>query len=175
MRDELRLRPNAIVILNHACYSAGYSSEDWGIISLEEAQRRVALYSLPFLQAGFAAYYADNWPGSPAELLRSLAEGQPLVQAFKSQPTFSPDIAVQADHPGMSGFTMWTSPDYWCGVPYYNHAFVGLPSITAFDLFSLPANSFAGGATLPSPSFFGRPMPAASPLLPENWPPLTRR
>jgi len=135
IRDELRLRPNAIVIINHACYSAGQSSLDAGPISMQEAQRRVALYSRPFLQAGFAAYYASNYYGAPVYLLTEIAAGRTLEQAYQSHFAFSPDLAVRSDHPELPRFTMWVDQDPGDAGPEYNHAFVGLPGATAADLF----------------------------------------
>jgi hypothetical protein len=136
VRAELHMRQGAIVIFNHACFSAGSSGADPAPISMEEAQRRVALYAEPFLEIGFGAYYASNYNDAPVDILRGLVEGKLLEQVYLEQPAFSPDLAVRSDHPRLSRFIMWVDVDVYQGQSQYNHAFVGLPELTAQDLFT---------------------------------------
>jgi hypothetical protein len=61
----------------------------------------------------------------------------------------------------MSDLTLWINPDYWGGAPYYNHAFVGPPSLTATELFSQPGPGVATLVALPEAA-------TARVLAPEN-------
>jgi len=111
IRDELRMQSNAIVIFNHACFTAGSSALDTGVVSMEEAQRRVAMYSQPFLEAGLVGYFANNYFNSPSTLVEWLVGGSTLEEAYKRHYAFSPDSARLSPHPQLPQFSMWVDVD----------------------------------------------------------------
>lgn len=139
IRNDLRLAPNAIVML-YGCFTAGSSSNDTAPISLAEAQRRVAMYSQPFLSAGAGGYYA-NWFGNAFQLLtRYLFEGQTLGEAYQSFFDFNSASVNYGAHPDHPSLAMWLDKDHWSmeiPPPQYNYAFAGKPDATLADLFGV--------------------------------------
>lgn len=60
IKRDLKLKPNALVIFNHACFSAGSQKYDPADIGIEEAVRRVEAYAKPFIETNAGMYYATN-------------------------------------------------------------------------------------------------------------------
>lgn len=134
IRRDLHPAPNAIVML-YGCFTAGTSSNDEGSIGSAEAQRRVAMYSDPFLDIGAAGYYAD-WFGDAFQMyVRYLFQGQTLGQAYESFYDFHASSVERYMHPNHPGKVMWLDKDYWDGKMQYNDAFAGLPNARLTDLF----------------------------------------
>lgn len=123
--SELRMLPGAIVLFNHVCFSAGSSATDTSAISAEEAQRRVAQYSLPFLEAGLVGYYANWYYGFPKALLSYLAQNMTLSQAYEAFYDYNAATAERYQHPQRPEYAMWLDKDNWGGNIQYNYAFVG--------------------------------------------------
>lgn len=137
IRNELRLAPNAIVML-YGCFTAGSSSLDAGSISSEEAQRRVIQYSSPFLDTGAAGYYA-NWHGDAFQQFASyLFQGMTLGRAYESFRDYDAVTVESYAHPGRPEIVVWLDKDYYWESWQYNNAFVGLPDKTLYELFAVP-------------------------------------
>ena len=136
IRSELRLAPNAIIML-YGCYTAGSSSSDTQRLSSTEAQRRAALYAQPFLENGAGGYFA-NWFGNAFQMyIRFLFQGKTLGQAFESYFDFNSATVERYPHPTYSHFSFWLDKDEWYDPkPQYNNAFIGQPSATLADLFA---------------------------------------
>ena len=61
IEKELKLAPNAVVLLGPVCFSAGTSASDKVFdIGKEEAEKRVSNYALPFIKNNIAVYYAKS-------------------------------------------------------------------------------------------------------------------
>ena len=129
IRSDLRMAPGAVAILNHACYSAGSSEEDVHGTTFETAERRVALYSLPFLEAGFSGYYASWYYYFPAALLTSLASGLTYSQAYEAYHDFNPATVTRLSHSLSPGDVLWLDYDDWESWEglQYSYAFAGDP------------------------------------------------
>ncbi len=85
VRTQTRLAPNAVVILNHLCYSAGSSEPGYPDPSLSVARRRVDNFGAGFLGAGAKAVFATLGDASP--LISSLfTSDQALLDIFWSSP-----------------------------------------------------------------------------------------
>ena len=83
IRSDIKLAPNAIIML-YGCYVSGSSGDDRFSITSSEAQWRVNQYSDPFFDLGAAGYYA-NWFGDAfAKFLEYLFQGKTLGDAYKS-------------------------------------------------------------------------------------------
>jgi hypothetical protein len=59
VKTYLRLAPNAVVILNHLCYSAGNSEPGRTLPSRSVARQRIDNYGAPFLAIGARAVFAE--------------------------------------------------------------------------------------------------------------------
>lgn len=137
LQSELDLADNAIVMM-YACYSAGSSGGE--MITLSEAQRRVAQYSGPFMNNGAAAYYA-NWFGNAFEyFVHYLFEGQTLAQAYQSFYDYPAGGATveKSAYPGLSTEVLWLDHDAvdQSGKATYHNAFAGKANETLASLFS---------------------------------------
>lgn len=134
IREDLPLAPNAIVML-YGCFTAGSSSIDGGAIGSQEAQRRVAQYSAPFLDIGAGGYFAD-WFGDAFRMyVRYLYQGMTLGEAYEAYFDFNAATVERYFHPDHPQAVMWLDKDDW-GYTQYNNAFVGLGDQTLVDLFS---------------------------------------
>ena len=132
---DLKLAPNAVVML-YACYAAGTTSTDTPPgISLDEAKRRVAQYSKPFFDAGAAAYYAD-WYGQAFQVFAAdLFAGKTLGEAYKNF-DFDPTTFSEFTHPDHPQQVLWLDSHFFADQTQYNHAFAGQPDKTLEDLFA---------------------------------------
>ena len=71
VRSYIKLAPNAVVILNHACYSAGSSEPGRANPTLTVARKRVDNFGAGFLRAGARAVFARRWPAPRTSSARS--------------------------------------------------------------------------------------------------------
>ena len=138
IKADLKLAPGAIVML-YGCFTAGNSSLDMGKINETEAERRIAMYSKPFLDMKCSGYYA-NWFGEafPA-FVAYLFAGQTLGEAYQSFWDFNSKTVKYVKHPDVPAAAMWVDHDNWDGT-VYNNAFVGYPDKTLEDLFGSGAS-----------------------------------
>ena len=60
VRTQVKLAPNAVVILNHLCYSAGSSEPGRANPTLSVARRRVDNFAAGFLRTGAKAVFAET-------------------------------------------------------------------------------------------------------------------
>jgi hypothetical protein len=137
IRADLKLAPNAIIML-YGCFTAGTSSSDSKAISSAEAQRRVAEYSHPFLDVGAAGYYADWFGDAFQELVNYLFAGKTLGQAYESYWDYTASNVERYNHPDHPDLALWLDKDTWNNGlpnPQYNYAFVGQKDKTLADLF----------------------------------------
>lgn len=133
IRDELRLAPNAIVML-YGCFTAGSAGNDTSPIDLNEAIRRVSMYSDPFFDLGAGGYYA-NWFGDAfAEYLKSLFQGSTLGQAYQGYHDFNAKTAHRMAHPDHPVLNLWLDYNDW-DTRVYSNAFAGHTDLTLADLF----------------------------------------
>jgi hypothetical protein len=159
IRNDLRLAPNAIVML-YGCFTAGGSGLEGDVIDSAEAQRRVVEYAAPFFEIGAAGYYA-NWFGDAFQMfVRYLFQGQTLGQAYEAYSDFDAHSVERYAYPPQSELAMWLDKDVWDGVTQYNNTFVGRPDQTLADLFgSTPAEM---QLTVPEITLIAEPNTAAA-------------
>lgn len=135
IKQDLKLAPGAIVMV-YGCFTAGNSGSDIGKINLKEAQRRVAMYSRPFMEIGAAGYYA-NWYGDAFQhFVAHLFAGKSLGNAYKDYEDFNSETVNYTTHPNAGDKVLWVDHDDWSGQIAYNNAFVGEPNVTLSSLFS---------------------------------------
>jgi len=135
LKTDLHLAPGAIVML-YGCFTAGNSGFDMGQIDEREAKRRVAMYSLPFMQMGASGYYA-NWFGDAfASFIAALFDGKTLGESYKSYNDFNESTVSYGNHPDSPANKMWVDHDVWDAKTVYNNAFVGQPDRTIQQLFA---------------------------------------
>jgi hypothetical protein len=123
-----RVADDAVVILSHACYAAGDAGctdapSDWP--SQAEAERYVRMYAEPFVDAGFEAYFANNYNGSAADYVDQLLAEEPTAagEIFQSVSPYDPREFRDLAYPDDPTYDLWLSGR----TANWNDAFVGIP------------------------------------------------
>lgn len=83
LTEGLKLSKNALIIFNHACYSAGSSADDGKDIGIETATTRVEDYAKPFVNLKAGCYYANNYSGSVQPFLTDFFSGEPVNKIYR--------------------------------------------------------------------------------------------
>ena len=103
---EVKLAPSAVVILSHACYSAGNSEPGLAEPSLSVARQRLDNFAAGFLKAGARAVIAEVY-GSPDPYIVSLfTTHQTIEQIWRNAPTFNGNVFTfpSVRSPGFTAF-----------------------------------------------------------------------
>lgn len=82
--DGLKLNKNALVLFNHACYSAGSSASDINDIGIEEATTRVEDYAKPFIKLNAGCYYANNYNDYLIPMLTKFFNGVTIKDIYNN-------------------------------------------------------------------------------------------
>ncbi len=86
VRTQVKLAPNAVVLLNHLCYSAGSSEPGRANPTLTVARRRVDNFAAGFLRTGAKAVFAETL-GSASYVIRGLfTTNRTMSEIFWSAP-----------------------------------------------------------------------------------------
>ncbi len=110
VRNELHLAPNAVVILNHACYTSGSSEPGRADPSKSTAIKRVDNFGAGFLRTGAKAVFAETH-GSPAYILRGLfTTDQSIRQIFWSSGSATKTYAFSFSSSRTSGMKALMDP-----------------------------------------------------------------
>ena len=131
IRQDLtgRMHDDGVVILSHACYSAGNTACDpSGWPSLAEAERRVRMYAAPFVDIGLEAYFANNYYNSMTqyihELLAPVSTRKPVGDIFKTVFPYNASEFRDLDYPDADAYDLWLSGS----TGEWDDAFVGIPT-----------------------------------------------
>ena len=84
VRTQVKLAPNAVVILNHLCYSAGSSEPGRTDPSLAVARRRVDNFTAGFLRTGAQAVFAETLGNVSYVIQGHFTSDQTIEQIFWS-------------------------------------------------------------------------------------------
>ena len=107
LRNEVRLAPNAVVILAHLCYASGTSEPGRPAPTEAQARERVDNYAAGFLAIGARAVIAEAYGSSPAAYVQALFTTSQTVEnmwlasrssqghAFAFPSTRSPGMTAQ--------------------------------------------------------------------------------
>jgi thiol-disulfide isomerase/thioredoxin len=147
---ELNLHPNAIIMLLKSCFAAGNSGLDIGQIDLNEARRRVAMYSEPYLEQGFAGYYANWYPQFASEVIPHFFSGKTFGDVYKSFRDYNANTSYTYSHPQVQNQVMWINEATWGSSKVYNYAFCGKPNVTLASVFSGNTNTSNQSDSQPS-------------------------
>jgi hypothetical protein len=86
VRTQIKLAPNAVVIFNHACYSAGSSEPGRANPTLAAARKRVDNYGAGFLRAGARTVFAETL-GRASYIIKYLfTSSKTMSQIFWASP-----------------------------------------------------------------------------------------
>jgi hypothetical protein len=128
VRNYIKLAPNAVVILNHACYTAGNSEPGRPLPTLTVARQRVDNFGAGFLRTGARVVFAEV-RGKATHIIRSLfSTSRTMSQIFWSSPYRTYTYRRSLTSVRTPGATGWLDP-YRPG--YYYRSVVGRLSMTA--------------------------------------------
>ena len=87
--DNIRLAPNAVVILYHLCYASGNTEPGLATGTFADARQRVDNYGAGFIGAGARAVFAEGHPRHPAtDYIRQLfTTSRTMDQIFRAAPS----------------------------------------------------------------------------------------
>jgi hypothetical protein len=77
---EVRLAPDAVVLLHHLCYASGLSEPGLPEGTLDQARQRIDNYAAGFIRAGAAAVIAEAY-APPTHLLRSILGSERSIES----------------------------------------------------------------------------------------------
>jgi hypothetical protein len=133
LQDQLKLAPNAIVIFNQACFTAGSAGGDVGDIGLPEAHRRVSIYAHPFIDLGVGCYYANNFYNSAGIFVGEFLKKKTVKDIYQEQASSWSTIIEEKPYEFNKQYTMGISR---YGKDQYCVAYVGRPGFTIREWFS---------------------------------------
>jgi putative cell wall-binding protein len=109
---EIRLAPNAVVILNHLCYASGNSEPGNPEPTVSVAHQRIDNYAAGFLKAGARAVLAEAHIGADWWMRTLFTTRQTIEQAWRNAPYGSGHIVSFASSrsPGYTAFSDPTTP-----------------------------------------------------------------
>ena len=151
LKESIKLAPNAIVYLNHLCYSAGNGEPGMSIPDVDLARERVDNFASGWLSIGARAVFAYGW-------WQHLNYPQALMTSDETMDQLFMTPAGGASKGSPSGFTGWNEARFdserTLGAtihldPHnkygYYRAVTGDLSMTAADFRSTATGSLSGG------------------------------
>ena len=135
LANEIRLAPNAVVLLNHLCYASGNSEPGNADPSLSVAMQRVDNYGQGFLKAGARAVIAEGH-GSINYMIRDLfTTHQTVLEVWRNQSNYHGN---EFSFPSMRSpaYTGFMDPDSSSGG--YYRSLVGNPDLRTEAVTGVP-------------------------------------
>ena len=141
--DNVKLAPNAVVVLSHLCYASGNSEPGIPEGSQATAIKRADNYAAGFIRAGAQAVVAEAHLG-PAYYVRSLLRTQQSIEQIWRESPNNHDNTMTLASQRSNGFSERLDPDHASG-GYYR-------SLVSRGVSSSQVRSGATGTTSVSPS-----------------------
>lgn len=107
---DVRLAPNAVVLLHHLCYASGNTEPGLPEGTLDEAQQRVDNYAAGFIASGAAAVVAEGHL-SPAWYVRQILAGNRTVESIWQSAPSRNGNTMSFDSRRSPGFVAAMDPD----------------------------------------------------------------
>ena len=88
LRSDIRLAPNAVVLLYHLCYASGNTEPGLAVGTIADSRQRVDNYGAGFIGAGARAVFAEGHPEHPVtSYVRQLfTTNRTMDQIFRASP-----------------------------------------------------------------------------------------
>jgi len=85
--SDIRLAKNAVVLINHACYSAGSSEAGHPEPTIPVARQRVDNFAAGWIKAGARMVMADSWTSGVTSMIKSIfTTNQTLADVWSNAP-----------------------------------------------------------------------------------------
>jgi hypothetical protein len=110
IRTEIKLAPNAVVILNHLCYASGNS--EWGAANPTKAvaMKRADNFGAGFLRANAKAVFAEGLDSASYLLASLFRSDRTMGQIFMTAPSASGARDFTFDSVRTPGKRVWLDP-----------------------------------------------------------------
>jgi len=141
--SQVKLAPNAVVILSHLCYASGNSEPGKTEPSLAVAKQRLDNFAAGFTAAGAAAVIADGH-NNPSYYMDALFSTHKSIEQLWRDDPWSANHIFSFDSVRTAGYTAFADPSGLTGTTYtsFYRSLVVRPGVTTDD--------FAAG-TVPPP------------------------
>ena len=164
LASEVKLAPNAVVLLGHLCYASGSSEPGMPDPTRSDASQRVDNFAAGFLAAGARAVFAEAYAGASAKYVDALFTAHATIGNIWAHSFSNQGNSFSFASSRTPGMTAQLDPDHASGK--YYRAIVGDMSLSSDAVIG---TSLAGPAPTPAPS----PTPDPSNPAPSTPPPLT--
>ena len=113
IRGDIRLAPNAVVLLYHLCYASGNTEPGLAAGTFADARLRVDNYGAGFIGAGARAVFAEGHPAHPAtDYLRQLfTTNRTMDSVFRAGPTAHGNVVGPYVSQRVPGLRFLLDPD----------------------------------------------------------------
>jgi flagellar hook assembly protein FlgD len=137
IRRDIRLAPNAVVLLYHLCYASGNTEPGLAVGPLSDSRQRVDNYGAGFIGAGARAVIAEGHPAHPAvNYVRQLfTTNRTMEQVFRRAPTFHDNVLGPSSSQRTPGLRFLMDPDSSAPSGFYR-SLIGDLSLTAREVVS---------------------------------------
>ena len=172
LRNEVRLAPNAVVILGHLCYASGTSEPGKAAPTDDQARQRVDNYAAGFLAAGARTVIAEAYGSAPAAYVRAMFTTSTGVQDMWLNSASAQGNVFSFASMRSPGMTVHMDPDKSSGK--YYRSYVGDPALQTTQVsggfVAPPVDPNAPPPSVPStPSTPGTPsVPPPTPTAPPS-------
>jgi putative cell wall-binding protein len=129
--NEVRLAPNAVVLLNHLCYASGNSEPGHAEPSLSVAHQRIDNYAAGFLKAGARAVVAEGHADVVGWVRLLFTTRQRIEDAFDGYHAANGNT-VSWPSSRSPGYTAFSDPD--SPTKGFYRSFVGRPDLETSDV-----------------------------------------
>ena len=132
IRNEIRLAPNAVVLLYHLCYASGNTEPGLAQGTVTDARQRVDNYGAGFIGAGARAVFAEGHPSHPAtDAIRQLfTTNRTMDQVFRAAPSRNGHVMGPYASQRTPGLRFLMDPDTTTPSGFYRSV-IGDLSLTA--------------------------------------------
>jgi flagellar hook assembly protein FlgD len=139
IRNNIRLAPNAVVLLYHLCYASGNTEPGLAVGSFANSRERVDNYGAGFIGAGARAVFAEGHPAHPVvNYVRQLFTTNRSMEAiFRSAPTYHGNLMGPYASQRTPGLTFLMDPDTAAPSGFYR-SLIGDRTLTASDVVAPP-------------------------------------
>ena len=145
--DDIKLAPNAVVVLSHLCYASGNSEPGLPEGSESDAVQRVDNFAAGFLRAGARAVVAEAYLG-PAYYVKALLAGRGSIEGiWAASPTANGSHPIAGASVRTSGYTYHLDPDRADGG--YVRSLVSRGGLTAAEVRAGAMGNTATGTGVP--------------------------
>ncbi len=101
--QNLKLKPNSLILFQSVCNGAGSSASDDNDIGINEAKIRVTNYAYPFFDIGASGYFASNFQSGVNDFLKDFFTGKSINSAFHDANKIWSKIEFEGTFPNYQG------------------------------------------------------------------------